>query len=183
MQVVTNETLTLEPLTREHAEEMFDVLADPAIYEYENEPPLSVEWLRSRYAGLESRWSPDGVQQWLNWAVRLPTHECIGFVQATVHPDRSASLAYVFSSTHWGRGLATLAVQEMLSELHGRFFVESFRAVLKEDNRRSYRLLERCGFHLAPAAEHDAQGIPGDEVLMIRNDTKRHDTGPSQRSG
>ncbi len=168
MQVVTNETLTLEPLTRWHAEEMFDVLADPAIYEYENEPPLSVEWLRSRYAGLESRWSPDGVQQWLNWAVRLPTGECIGFVQATVHPDRSASVAYVFSSTHWGRGLGTLAVQEMILQLESRFFVKRFLAVLKEDNRRSYRLLLRCGFNLATPQEHDARSIPGDEVLMTR---------------
>ncbi len=174
MQAVTNETLTLEPLTREHAEEMFDVLADPAIYEYENEPPLSVEWLRSRYARLESRWSPDGVNQWLNWAVRLPTQECIGFVQATVHRDRSASIAYVFSPAHWGKGLGTHAVREMLFQLESRFFVTSFKAVLKEDNIRSYRLLLRCGFSLATPAEHDAQVIPGDEILMTRrNDSAR----------
>ena len=34
--------LTLEPLTAAHAEEMFAVLSDPAIYEFENKPPASV---------------------------------------------------------------------------------------------------------------------------------------------
>ena len=50
---------------------MFRVLSDPAIYEFENEPPESVERLRARYAYLEARRSPDGSQQWLNWVLRL----------------------------------------------------------------------------------------------------------------
>ena len=35
-----------------HAEEMFVVLSDPAIYEYEGEPPRSVQGLRDRFANL-----------------------------------------------------------------------------------------------------------------------------------
>jgi hypothetical protein len=56
---------------------MFAVLCDPAIYEFENEPPPSVEWLRARFAKLESRRSPDGEEQWLNWVVRLPSSELV----------------------------------------------------------------------------------------------------------
>ena len=66
---------TLEPQTAAHAEQMFVVLNDPAIYEYEDKPPpsLELEWLRERFARLESRRSGDGRQQWLNWVIRLPT--------------------------------------------------------------------------------------------------------------
>ena len=46
MRVIETGSLTLEPQTAAHAEEMFVVLSDPATYEYENEPPPSLEWLR-----------------------------------------------------------------------------------------------------------------------------------------
>jgi len=92
MRVIETGNLTLEPQTAAHAEEMFAVLSDPAIYEYENQPPPSLEWLRTRFTKLESRLSANGREQWLNWVVRLPTSELIGYVQATVLPnDRAAS--------------------------------------------------------------------------------------------
>lgn len=59
-------TLVLEPFVATHAAEMFQVLSDPAIYEFENSPPESVEWLERRYGRLESRCSLDGSQLWLN---------------------------------------------------------------------------------------------------------------------
>src|SRR5438046_61536 len=90
MRVIETGSLTLEPQTAAHAEEMFAVLSDPAIYEYENEPPPSLEWLRARFTKLESRRSPNGREQWLNWVIRLPTSELIGYVQATLHPDGRA---------------------------------------------------------------------------------------------
>ena len=45
--------LSLEPQTAAHAEEMFAVLSDPAIYAFENAPPRSIDWLRERFARLE----------------------------------------------------------------------------------------------------------------------------------
>src|SRR5438034_4274821 len=100
MRVIETGSLTLKPQTAAHAEEMFAVLSDPAIYEYENEPPPSLEWLRGRFTKLESRRSPNGAEQWLNWVIRLPTSELIGYVQATLHPDGSAALAYELSCAY-----------------------------------------------------------------------------------
>src|SRR5215831_1824035 len=96
---------------------MFAVLSDPAIYEYENEPPSSVDWLRERFARLESRRSADGTQRWLNWVVRLRPVGLIGYVQATVFPSGRAAIAYVLASNYWGRGLAGEACQAMIAEL------------------------------------------------------------------
>jgi RimJ/RimL family protein N-acetyltransferase len=76
--------LTLEPQVAAHAETMFALLQDPAIYAYENTPPASLESLRQRFCRLESRRSADGQERWLNWVLRLPTGALAGFVQATV---------------------------------------------------------------------------------------------------
>src|SRR5258708_24172487 len=98
MNVIGTGSLTLEPQTAAHAEEMFAVLSDPAIYEHENEPPLSLEWLRARFAKLESRRPADGQQQSLHWGIRLPSSEPIGYVQATIDPTGPPAIAYHLSS-------------------------------------------------------------------------------------
>jgi [ribosomal protein S5]-alanine N-acetyltransferase len=160
--------LTLEPQTAAHAGEMFAVLSDPAIYAHENEPPRSLDWLRTRFARLESRASADGREQWLNWVARLPTSELAGYVQATVREDGSAIVAYEFASAHWGRGLAFSATQAMIGELVARYGVRTLFAVAKRTNVRSHRLLERLGFAPADPAHHPPLGVLADEVLMWR---------------
>jgi len=95
MRRLVTKRLILEPQVAAHAAEMFRVLSEPALYEFENAPPTSAEVLHERFTKLESRRSPDGRQQWLNWVMRLRGDGLVGFVQATVFPDRSAGIAYV----------------------------------------------------------------------------------------
>jgi len=168
VRIVRARRLTLEPQVAEHAEEMFAVLSDPAIYEYEHEAPPSVLWLRDRFATLEARESADGKEIWLNWVLRLPTSELIGYVQATVRGDGSAAIAYVLASGFWGRGFAREAVEAMLGELGEHYGVTDLSAVLKRDNLRSTRLLERLGFALASAETSALRDIEPDEMLMLR---------------
>ena len=47
--------LFLEPQVAAHADAMFVVLSDPALYEYENQAPLSVYGLRERFPDLPER--------------------------------------------------------------------------------------------------------------------------------
>jgi RimJ/RimL family protein N-acetyltransferase len=155
----------LELQLAEHAEEMFRVLSDPALYEHENEPPPSLEWLRARFERLESRRSPDGSQQWLNWVIRLDSGELAGYVQATVRADGRAGIAYVLASRHWGHGIASRAVATMMGLLKREHGVRQFHAVLKASNGPSRRLLERLGF--GPAPEDDGVAIESGELLML----------------
>ena len=167
MRRVTTPRLVLEPQVAKHADAMFALLQDPAIYEHENEPPASIEWLRERFRKLESRTSADGQEAWLNWVVRGASSELMGYVQATIHRDASAAIAYVFASRYWGRGFASEAVDAMLAELAEYHSVRSVHAVLKRDNLRSIRLLERCGFTRARypvAAAIDA--VPDEWILQ-----------------
>ena len=173
MNIIQTARLTLEPQTAAHADEMFAVLGDPAIYAYENEAPASVEWLRARFARLESRRSADGTEHWLNWVIRADAGPLIGYVQATVHADRSAAIAYVLASAHWGRGLASEATAAMIEALVEHCDVGQLIAVLKRANQRSLRLLERLGFAPATPALHTAHPIEADELLMARDPRRR----------
>ena len=170
MHVIETGGLTLEPQTAAHAEEMFAVLSDPAIYEHENAPPPSLEWLRARFARLESRLSANGREQWLNWVIRLPSSELIGYVQATVDAGGRAAIAYELSSAYWGRGLAGLAVQAMLAELVQHYQVRNFAAVFKRGNLRSMRLLERLGFSPASPEQRMKHHVEPGERLMQREE-------------
>lgn len=168
MRTIETAGLSLEPQLAKHAEEMFAVLSDPAIYEFENAPTPSLEWLRARFTRLESRLSTDGREQWLNWVIRVPTSELIGYVQASVHADHHAAIAYELSSPYWGRGLAREAVQAMISELVAHYQVRTLSAVLKRANFRSMRLLERLGFSPASEEQRASLQVEPDEVLMMR---------------
>jgi ribosomal-protein-alanine N-acetyltransferase len=160
--------LILEPQVASHAEEMFALLCDAAIYEHENEPPASLEWLRERFTRLESRESADGRQLWLNWVLRLPTAGLIGYAQATVFQTGRAAIAYVLASKYWGRGLAGEACQAMIAELAEHYRVVTVYAIFKRRNLRSARLLERLGFAPASAKSIGADLEP-DELLMLRD--------------
>jgi len=172
MRTLSVDGLVLEPQVAAHADEMFVVLSDPAIYEFENAAPQSLEWLRARFARLETRRSRDGSEQWLNWVIRLlddrPDGRLIGYVQATVRADQSAGIAYELASVHWGRGLATRAVGAMIDELVGHYGVRDLDAVAVRRNRRSLRLLERLGFEIASAQRHADANVDPAEVLYSR---------------
>ncbi len=144
-----------------HAAEMFSVLSDPAIYEFENSPPASAAWLTERFTRLESRVSRDGTEQWLNWVVRLPTGALAGYVQATIAADRTAHIAYELASRFWRQGIGSAAVSAMLEELAATYGVRTFMATLKERNYRSLALLHALGFELVGSRV-------ADEVVMRR---------------
>lgn len=158
----------LEPQVVAHAQDMFAVLSDPAIYEFENAPPVSVESLAKRFERLETRRSADGREQWLNWVVRLPNGRLAGYVQATVLSDQSAFVAYELNSEHWRQGIGSKAVLAVLQELQEEFHVENFFAVLKARNFRSKALLQKLGFTEAGEEQQAMHRDGPDEVVMFK---------------
>jgi [ribosomal protein S5]-alanine N-acetyltransferase len=152
MRTLQTPRLVLAPQLAAHAEAMFEVLSDPLIYEFENAPPRSLDWLRERFVKLETRRSGDGLEHWLNWVVCERGGGPIGYVQATVQADGRAYVAYELGSAHWGRGLGREAVAAMIEELAARYGVHTVQAIFKRANFRSRRLLEALGF-AAPSAQ------------------------------
>ena len=151
-----------------HAQEMCEILGDPAIYEFENGPPESQEWLKNRFRKLETRRSPDGLEQWLNWVIRLPTGQLAGYAQATVQPQGPAYVAYELASRYWRQGIGGAAVTAVIHELCTTYQVCACVAVFKASNYRSQALLRHLAFVSAPPAGVGPIEVEADELAMYR---------------
>ena len=158
----------LEPQVEAHAEEMFTVLSDPAIYEFENVPPPSAERLAAGYRRKESRTSPDGREKWLNWVVRLTNQEAAGYVQATVLESGASYIAYELASKHWRKGIGSASVGAMMAELVECYGVHTFVAVLKTANYRSMGLLRHFGFTPGTPADAELFEAEQDETVLLK---------------
>jgi [ribosomal protein S5]-alanine N-acetyltransferase len=180
MRTLQSSRCTLEPQVAAHAQEMFVVLCDPAIYEFENGPPKSESWLEERFSRLETRTSSDGAETWLNWVVRLPSGELAGYVQATVLQSGVSHIAYELGSHFWRQGIGSSAVTAMMEELQHHYGVLTFVAVLKAANYRSLGLLGRLGF-LRACPERSAEfRAEADEVAMFKPTAPAENATPSQ---
>lgn len=138
--LLTSDRLLLEPLKPRHADEMADVLAPPALYEFIGGEAPTVEQLRERYARLSVGHSADCSQGWLNWIVRrVDTGVAVGFTQATLEGEAEAAIAaiaWVITPAHQGHGFASEAARAMCSWLAG-CGVTRFVAYISPENRAS----------------------------------------------
>jgi len=150
-------SVVLEPLRVDHADEMWLVLADPALYEFTGGEPPSREALVARY---ESQVSGSGVpaEQWRNWIVRrLDSDDAVGFVQATI-VDGVADLAWLIGVAHQGQGSAVQAVQAMIRELES-LGIARFTAHVHRDHRRSQGVAAAIGLARTGALDGDGEEI------------------------
>ena len=167
MNVLSTEFGILVPQVEAHAGQMYEVLCDPAIYEFEGVPPPSVEALAAGLRRKETRRSLDGTQLWLNWVVRLSGGELAGYVQATVCRGDYSYVGYEFASRYWRRGIATASLRAMADELSATYRVRLLVAVLKTANYRSMGLLTKLGFMQASSEEAALFEAESDEVVML----------------
>jgi RimJ/RimL family protein N-acetyltransferase len=100
-----------------------------------------LEALRARLRDWESRRSPDGSEQWLNWIVL--DDEPAAWVQATIRRD-AALVAYAVLPARRGEGVATEAVVAVTSWLHEQHPV--VEAHIADDNLASQAVARRAGF-------------------------------------
>ncbi|MEU9466398.1 GNAT family N-acetyltransferase [Streptomyces avermitilis] len=108
--------LDLLPLRVEHAEEMAQVLGDPALHAFIGGVPDTPAALRARYARLVAG-SPDPGVRWLNWVLRRRADAClVGTVQATVTGE-VAEIAWVVGTPWQGRGFASEAARGLVARL------------------------------------------------------------------
>ncbi len=169
---IATERLTLEPRGALHAERLFASFSDPELYTFlPGDPPLSLEAMRERYQRLETRRSTDGKALWLNWAARQESGTYVGVVEATVHADASAHVAYFVFRPFQRQGFAAEVVEAVLAHLKNDVGVETARALLDTRNEASWRLLERLRFkrdRTIKNADH-FKGSKSDEYEYVRD--------------
>ena len=140
--------LLLEPIVTDHAAALFEALQAPELYTYiPQDAPSSLEALIARFEALSSRRSPDGHEDWLNWALRQrATGVYVGTVQATVREDHTALLAYMVFLAFWRQGYAREACARVLAHLFEEYHVSRVAAEIDTRNAASMRLVEAPGF-------------------------------------
>ena len=159
--------LVYEALGPEHAALLFPVLGDARVWEHlQGSDGATEDQMRAVYARRAAGpGRPD--ERWINHAVRLLDGPYLGRVEATVHAEGWAEVAYVFGLTHRGRGYAQAAVRWLLEQ----FGVDEGWATTTPANVRSRRLLTALGFRETPPARPLASWAPGD--LTYRWDRPR----------
>jgi [ribosomal protein S5]-alanine N-acetyltransferase len=162
--------LSLEPRTAAHADELFALLSDPALYTWlDLGPPADVTALRQQFARSESRRSPDGSEQWLNWVLRdAVSGQALGMVQATVAADGDTNVAYTVGRAFWGQGVARAAVVQMLDLVSADWPRACFVVRAERDNLRSVRLALGLGFEPASDDRVARYALTPSEVLLTR---------------
>lgn len=108
------------------------------------------------------------------WAIELKENHkvigSIGFHQPKIKKDRSLELGYVLSKNYWGQGLMSEAVKQVCTFAFERLHQEALFICCFDDNVRSARVAEKCGFqyykHLEKAY-HRYDGIDLDEHVFI----------------
>ena len=153
-EVITTGRLDLLPLRVEHAGEMAEVLADPALHTFIGGEPASPEVLRARYERMVRGPGDPGVS-WLNWVIRLrDDNRLTGYVQATVEGGE-AEIAWVVGTPWQGRGIATEAAGGLVAWLDAHA-VPSIIAHIHPDHDASARVATAVG--MAAAGEwHDGE--------------------------
>lgn len=139
--------LLLEPLLPAHVSRLYEQLQDERLYEFiPQDPPASLKALEDRYEVLASRRSPDGREAWLNWAVREISGDYAGTLEATVHENLKATIAYMVFVPHQRRGLAAEACGRLLEHLFEAYGVGVVAAEIDTRNLASIALVESLGF-------------------------------------
>jgi RimJ/RimL family protein N-acetyltransferase len=139
--------LLLEPLVASHAAAIYEQLLDERLYKFiPQEPPISLQVLETRYRTLSSRLSPNRQEVWLNWAVRLCEEKTyVGILEATVHPNQSAAIAYMIFPSFWRQGYAKEGCKCIINNLFKDYEVSVVTADIDTCNIASISLVETLG--------------------------------------
>ena len=173
--------IILEPLRLDHAHATFDAWQDERLYTYlPSNPPASPEALEKKYARRLVGHSDDGTEQWLNWFMHDQSRGAyVGRLEATVLPDRTASIGYLVFPKYWRMGYARKGCTTMIETLFADYDVRSIIAVIDARNEGSIGLVARLGF------EHVGTELRADNFKGAWSDEHRYqlDRAASRQSG
>lgn len=136
----------LRPLRVSDAAAVYAYLSVPEVTALTSYPEVTPAFVDAMIARATARWSAGELSK---WAITLDGDDVAvgvcGFNEVS-RAHRWAELAYELSPSVWGRGVARGAVQAALGWVFAEGEVDRVHAYVRDDNARSSRLLERCGF-------------------------------------
>lgn len=136
----------LRPLRENDAEALCSYLRDPAVTELTAYPEVTMSLAETMIERSIRRWAEGELSR---WGVALDGDDrLVGTCGFNEHNQvhRWAELAYDLAQAHWGKGLMPRAAAAAVDWAFRSGAVDRVQSFVRIDNRRSERLLLRCGF-------------------------------------
>jgi RimJ/RimL family protein N-acetyltransferase len=136
----------LRPLRPTDAPALYTYLHDPAVTELTSFPVITPQFAEAMITRATTRWAAGDLSK---WALALdPGDEIVGTCgfNEWSPAHRWAEIAFDLAQPHWGTGLMRRAVTAVLDWAFDRDHIDRAQALVRVDNLRSQRLLERSGF-------------------------------------
>lgn len=167
--------LFLEPTLPGHAPVLYESMQEEHLYRFiPQDPPSTPQALEERYDFLSARRSPEGREAWLNWAMReRDSGEYTGTLEATVHDNGTATIAYMVFLPHQRQGFAAEACGRLLTHLFEDYRLGMVAAEIDTRNVASIALVESLGFERV-GFQRDADHFKGST-----SDEYRYEIGES----
>jgi RimJ/RimL family protein N-acetyltransferase len=149
--------LILRPWEESDAESLYKYASDPKVgpvagWAVHTSVEYSLEIIRGVFSKPE-------IYAIVLKEVRHPVG-CIGLMIGKASgkdiPDTQAEIGYWIGVPYWGRGLITEAAREMLRRGFEDLHLEKIWCNIYEENVRSYRVQEKCGFKF----HHTTEKVP-----------------------
>jgi RimJ/RimL family protein N-acetyltransferase len=154
--------LTLREVRDEDLPLLFEQWADPvAVHMAAFTAPDHMEW-----DAFERRWTRLRADDTVLARVVVVDDEVAGTIGSWGQPGER-EVTYWIGRSHWGRGIATRALEALLTVDRSR----PLHAHVASDNVASRRVLEKCGFRVIATARGVAEARSAEiEELVLRLD-------------
>jgi RimJ/RimL family protein N-acetyltransferase len=143
MTTLITERLALRPVREGDGGALFALLGDPIAMEFWDRDPLPR--LGTAEALLADELAAAAAGDFQAWMV-LEKGEPVGSVDLSGLTTEETWLGFMFRPTHWGRGLATEALQAVIAQAFGVLKLRQLGARVQTGNLRAIRLLHRLEF-------------------------------------
>ena len=163
--------LRLEPVTEDHAQELWELFQDPELHQFVSFEAPTLERQRERCLRWSKRRSPDGSEIWLNWAARTKsTAKIVGHFQVGLKCDGVATVGYVVARSHQNQGLATKALQLIFEYMASQFDIRELVASTDTRNEASQKLCRKLGMIQVQLIKNAdvIQGVPSDDFIFSK---------------
>ena len=152
------ERLFLEPILPAHAPVLYERMQEERLYRFiPQDPPVTPQALEDRYWAVRERGSGDYA----------------GTLEATVHDDRKATVAYMVFVPYQRRGFAAEACWRLLEHLFDDYRVGVVAAEIDTRNTASIALVESLGFERV-GFQKDADHFKGASSDEYRYEITEH---------
>ena len=171
MRTIASERLRLVPVTPENADELWGVLQQPDLREFQDLPDVDRAQFR-RMVAARPRKLEAGAWGRFEWLIYLEGFgDAIGWASLRI-AERSTSageIGYSIVREFRGRGLASEALRAIVDEAFAHLHMRKVRAYCVPDNMASRRVLNNAGFDEDGVLPHGAtvHGRPVDVIGFV----------------